>query len=724
VQQVVSSHSNFQDFAAMQFRCPNCQHPIRIEDQAQAAPADETIDTVECPACHSRFSLSSDTDSTTISTPGMKIAHFEIVELLGEGSFGTVFKAWDTELRRHVALKVPREGRITKDTSKQFLREARAAADVAHPNVVGIYEMGQHGDAFYIAAELIDGISLSEYLKNHSFEPAAAAQLVIKVLRGVQTFHDKGIIHRDLKPGNILLDSQNDPHVSDFGLARSDDQTDLTVTNSGRIVGTLLYMPPEQARGEVRNLSTRSDIYAIGVVLYELLTGQRPFKSTSSRTLLYSILTDPPSAPRKVRKTIPRDLETICLKAMEKDPLRRYQSASEMADDLQRFLEGKPILARPVSIFEKTWRLARRHRLVSALLALLVPLIAMVILLILNDRVVRHPVHLSFTLAGNNVPANAKADWTILPLHKRTREPVEAEAIRFSQAGDANLKLEPGEYLVVVVVPGFGFHEVYRRVPEEPDVPVKPSYPHERWEVSANGVLQLPTISIREEKSVLHGMVEVPDGEFQMGDGKPNWNRPPHPRRVASFLVDPLEVTAEEFEHFVALGADYSFPRDSPVVLVHWNAAVAYAEHQGKRLLKEDEFEYLARNLGRSNYPSGDEPAVKPGEPWLYLAAGQPETDQLTTLPIFGIHSNVAEWTDSLENPYPGVPDEGLEGDIMMNKQRNRIVRGGPVTLGPNDRNQNVWDKSTSHREAWDVRTMDSEIGFRCGRSAKPRFQK
>jgi serine/threonine-protein kinase len=705
----------------MQFRCPNCQHPILIEDQALAAPAEETVDTVECPACHSRFSLSSDSDSTTISTPGMKIAHFEIEEFLGEGSFGTVYKAWDTELQRHVALKVPREGRVTKDTSKQFLREARAAAGIKHTNVVGIYEMGQHGDGYYIAAELIDGISLSDYLRNHAFEHAAAAQLVIKVLRGVQTFHDKGIIHRDLKPGNILLDGQNEPHISDFGLARSDDQADLTVTHSGKIVGTLLYMSPEQARGEAK-LTPRSDIYAVGVVLYEMLTGQRPFKSTSSRTLLYSILTDPPPSPRKVCKTIPRDLETICLKAMEKDPLRRYASASKMADDLQLFLEGKPILARPVSVFEKTWRLARRYRLVSALLALLVPLIATVIFLLVRGTVVRHPVHLSFTLAGNNVPADAKADWTILPLHKRTREPVEAQAIRISQAGDANLKLEPGEYLVVVVVPGFGFHEVYRYVPEEPNVAVKSSYPHERWDVTADGVLDLPRISIRSEGDVLQGMVEVPGGQFQMGDGKSN--TPKHTRNVESFFVDPTEVTAADSAKFTPLPTGYTFPPDFPRVEIHWNAAVAYAEFIGKRLLKENEFEFLARDRGQSNFPSGDEPVIPPGDPWPYLAAGQPDADKLTSLPIYGIHSNVAEWTDSLDNLYPGVIDPGPERDRLMNIQRNRIVRGGPVTAGPNDRSLNTWDQSTSHREAWDVRTMDSEIGFRCGRSAKPRFQK
>ncbi len=136
----------------MQFRCPNCQHPVRLEEQLLVQPEAETLDEVECPSCHSRFSLSADEHSTTLVTPGLKVAHFDVVQLLGEGSFGTVFKAWDTELCRFVALKIPREGRITNETSKLFLREARAAAGITHPNVVTVYELGAHEDTFYIAS--------------------------------------------------------------------------------------------------------------------------------------------------------------------------------------------------------------------------------------------------------------------------------------------------------------------------------------------------------------------------------------------------------------------------------------------------------------------------------------------------------------------------------------------------------------------------------------------
>ncbi len=720
----------------MQFRCPNCRQPIRVEDHG--VHDDETLDAIECPSCHSRFSFSSHQPSTVIVPIGAKIGHFEVQTLLGEGSFGTVFKAWDTELLRHVALKVPREGRISNETSRLFLREARTAAGISHPNVVSVYEMGQHSESFYIATEFIDGITLSEYLRNHTFEPQEAVKLVIKLLRGVQVFHSKGIIHRDLKPGNVLLDLQNEPHISDFGLARSDDHTDLSVTNSGRILGTLLYMPPEQARGEVRSLSNRSDIYAIGVILYELLTGHRPFNATSSRTLLYSILTDSPVSPRVLRKNVARDLETICLKAMEKDPYRRFSSATEMADDLQRFLDQRPILSRPVSTVERAWRLICRHRLVSALTAVLIPLMAIVTVFVFQpERVtiipgkdhtkiieappVRHPVQLSFSLAGNTVPPNSLGNWTILPLDKRTREPVTADAIRISQAATAETHLPPGEYLVVVDVPNFGFHEVYRYVPEDPTVKVRSIYAHHRWEADTKGHIVLPPISIRATPDIVNGMIPVPAGTFVMGDGKAD--RPEHSRDVAAFFVDPREVTVDEFQQLMLLGTDYSFPLAAHPVAVHWNKAVAYAELVGKRLLKEDEFEYLARDVGQSRYPNGNQPIVQPGELWSYPVAGQPEADRLTSLPIYGMHSNVAEWTDSLLNPYPGMPDPGPELEIAMNKHRSRVVRGGPVSAGANDRSLNRWDESSSFRFAWDESLIDSEIGFRCARSAVARFR-
>ena len=331
-----------------------------------------------------------------------------------------------------------------------------------------------------------------------------------------------------------------------------------------------------------------------------------------------------------------------------------------------------------------------------------------------------HPVRFRFGLSGQNVPSNAMADWTILPLDKRTREPVAEDAIRIAAAPTAEQQLRPGEYLVIANVPGFGFHEVYRYIPEDPSAATKAPYPHERWAVASDGTLEMPRLSIQSEAVVMDGMVRVPGGSFEMGDEV--LSKPRHTRDVDVFFVDAHEVSADDFSRVIELSSDYQFPRGKSAVCVQWNAAVAYAESVGKRLLKEHEFEYLASNQGKSDFPTGDAPVVSSDEFWPYLEVGLPESDKLVSLPVFGLHSNVAEWTDSLINHYPGAMDPGPEGDRFINKQAQRVVRGGPVKLGPNDRTQNKWDKTARYRSAWEARTIDSEIGFRCGRSAVPRY--
>ncbi|MFO0979768.1 MAG: serine/threonine-protein kinase, partial [Planctomycetaceae bacterium] len=326
----------------MHFRCPNCHQPVQIQGNA-GAPDDHTMDGVTCPSCNSHFSLSENDASTMTLPAGRRVEHFELHEILGEGSFGTVYKAWDLELQRYVALKVPRSGIITAESSAQFLREARMVAQIEHSNVVSVYEIGKYEDSFYIASQLIDGVTLRERLKIRPFTEREAAELLIPLLRAIQVFHDQGIIHRDLKPGNVLISADGTPYVVDFGLARRESPGEVTVTHDGKVVGTILYMSPEQARGEIKQLTNRTDIFAMGVILFELLTGQRPFEAAGSRTVLYRITTEDAPSPRSLKKGLSRDLETICLKALRKVPADRYESAKEMAEDLQRFLDGKPI---------------------------------------------------------------------------------------------------------------------------------------------------------------------------------------------------------------------------------------------------------------------------------------------------------------------------------------------------------------------------------------------
>jgi len=308
-----------------------------------------------------------------------QIGRFEIRCRLGLGGFGAVYQAYDPVLAREVALKVPHPGRFENDEDKaRVLREAKASARLHHPHIVPVYDAGGDGQSFYIASAFVEGETLEHKATQQPLPYRDIARIVMKLADALEHAHSLGIVHRDVKPSNIMLDQRGEPMLMDFGTARM-AESDSMLTHDGTVLGTPAYMAPEQAKGRQDHVGPASDQYSLGVVLYRLLCGRVPFAG-GTHAVMYHVLHRDPEPPRTVNPQVPVDLEVMCLKAMAKEPERRYAGCRELAEDLGRYLRGEPVAARPISRLERIWRWCRRNPLIASGLAVIaVSLVALAV---------------------------------------------------------------------------------------------------------------------------------------------------------------------------------------------------------------------------------------------------------------------------------------------------------------------------------------------------------
>jgi TolB-like protein/predicted Ser/Thr protein kinase len=317
---------------------------------------------------------------------------YELLEEIGRGGQGVVYRARQKSLNRTVALKVIGLGHWATDAHlKRFRREAEAAASLDHSGIVPIYEVGERDGSCYFSMKLVEGGQLDEVAKHEPMSIRRAVELIAKVARTVQYAHEHSILHRDIKPGNILLDGKGEPHLTDFGLARL-VETESTVTRTLEVLGTPSYMAPEQAVGNNAGISSATDVYGLGAVLYQLLAGHPPFAGGTTYETIKLLLDTEPRQPRLWNSKIDRDLSTICLKCLEKDPKRRYPSALALAEDLERWLKHEPIQARRIGIFSRGKKWVQRNPSSALLAASLIALAAAAGWIVWKSELIRQPV--------------------------------------------------------------------------------------------------------------------------------------------------------------------------------------------------------------------------------------------------------------------------------------------------------------------------------------------
>lgn len=628
-----------------------------------------------------------------------QVRHYALKQEIGIGGFGLVWEARDEKLNRRVAIKQIDRSAIERHDFDAALREAQIAAQLTHPHIVQTYDYFEEEDGLYLVTQLVDGTDLKQKLQSDQ-QPTLAqiTKYSRQIAEALEYAHGKSVIHRDVKPSNILIDENDDALLCDFGVAHWGGTKDtLSGKNAENIIGTAAYIPPEQAQG--RDAVPASDIYSLGIVLYEGMTGRLPFHG-SAREHAFAHLTLAVVPPRKISEDIPKDLETICLRCVQKVAAQRYPSAAALATDLSLFEAGEPIHARPITRLQRAWRWIRQRPAVSTSVA------GMTLCFAILPMLVTVPAPNGKTQV--TVQTNPEgAEVLIFPVDPQTGLMQESTPLHV-KAAPGSLALAPGQYWVQAIKQGV-ITEFLRTVPEDVNE-LATAWNYRKWEPTGANSMSWPAARLR-EKPRLEGMVYIPGAtdfpvrKIQTKDGDVSVIR----KRFNPFYIATTERKVRDFvDRTGRLPLHQQTPDklDAPLS-ARYDQALSWAEVHGARLPTEYEFDYVSTL--QSMHQAGDYAEID-----RILAKSNISRDQLLANldQLKNLRNGAAEWVLGEVGLYPDLENSTTEPDFPEHAIHWKVLKGGHVDFD-SDRPEDFEDVEPGYRYLQRYFVIRPGTGFR-----------